>query len=92
MWAGDAASKMLGMVVEVWTSDDQRFLYEITEVRRDQTTLDDAVTADREQLWLQTSEGPKGTVGKTQVVAEFLSADSASHDEAHPEPKIVHCG
>ena len=28
--------KMLGMVVEVWTSDDQRFLYEITEVRRHQ--------------------------------------------------------
>ena len=26
--------KMLGMVVEVWTSDDQRFLYEIVEVRR----------------------------------------------------------
>ena len=24
------------MVVEVWTSDDQRFLYEITEVRRHQ--------------------------------------------------------
>ncbi len=26
-------AKMLGMVVEVWTSDDQRFLYEIVEVR-----------------------------------------------------------
>ena len=34
--------KMLGMVVEVYTSDDQRFLYEITEVRRHQLELDDA--------------------------------------------------
>ena len=34
--------KMLGMVVEVYTSDDQRFLYEITEVRRHQLDLEDA--------------------------------------------------
>ena len=26
--------KMIGMVVELWTNDDQRFLYVITDVRR----------------------------------------------------------
>ena len=29
-----------GMVVEVWTSDDLRYLYEIVEVRRDQRDFD----------------------------------------------------
>ena len=84
--------KMLGMVVEVYTSDDQRFLYEITEVRRHQLDLDDAATASSEELWLQTSEGPKGTPGKTQVVASFLSQGAAAPAEAHPTPKPVVCG
>ena len=86
------AKKQLGMIVEVWTSDDQRFLYEITEVRRDQRDLDDAATRDHEQLWLQTSEGPAGTPGKTQVVAELLSAEAADHADANPKPHPVVCG
>ena len=84
--------KMLGMVVEVWTSDDKLFLYEVTEVRRHQLDLEDAVAADTEQVWLQTSEGPKGTPGKTQVIAEFLSQEDADHAEAHPRPRPVVCG
>ena len=84
--------KMLGMVVEVWTSDNQLFLYEITEVRRHQLDLNDALTATSEQLWLQTSEGPKGTPGKTQVVASFLSQSAADPAEAHPTPQPVVCG
>jgi sortase (surface protein transpeptidase) len=84
---------MLGMIVQVWTSDEQLFLYEITEVRRHQTTLDDAVTADHEQLWLQTSEGPRGTIPKLQVVAEPLSnGPAANPEDAHPEPQPVECG
>jgi hypothetical protein len=81
-----------GMVVEVWTSDDQRFLYEIVEVRRDQRDLDDALAADTEQLWLQTSEGPRGTPGKTQVIAEPLSVEAADPEDAHPVAKPVECG
>jgi hypothetical protein len=84
--------KMLGMVVEVYTSDDQRFLYEITEVRRHQLDLNDALTATSEELWLQTSEGPKGTPGKTQVVAAFLSQEAAGPAESHPTAKPVVCG
>lgn len=84
--------KMLNMVVEVWTSDDQHFLYEIAEVRRDQRDLDDAIAATSEELWLQTSEGPKGTPGKTQVRATFLSQAAADPAEAHPKPRPVVCG
>jgi Sortase domain len=84
--------KMLGMVVEVWTSDDQKFLYEITEVRRHEKTLDDALEATEEELWLQTSEGPKGTVGKLQVLAKPLSQETADHKAAHPKAKPVVCG
>jgi hypothetical protein len=83
---------MVGLLVEVYTSDDQLYLYEIVEVRRHQTSLGDALSADTEQVWLQTSEGPRGTVGKTQVVADFLSSGPADPADAHPVPKPVVCG
>jgi hypothetical protein len=86
-----SAKKQNGMIVEVWTGDYQRFLYAIVEVRRDQRTLDDPLAADEEQLWLQTSEGPRGTIGKTQVIAEPLSVTSAEHDEAHPKARPRDC-
>lgn len=88
----DNGAKMLGMLVEVYTSDDRLFLYEIREVRRHQTSLLDAIAATSEQVWLQTSEGPKGTVGKTQVVAMLLSEGAADPADAHPKPKPVVCG
>lgn len=85
-------AQMLGLVVQVYTSDGQLFLYEITEVRRHQLNLDAAAAATTEQLWLQTSEGPKGTRPKTQVVAQFLSSGPADHAAAHPDPKPRVCG
>jgi len=88
----DNGAAMLGLIVEVYTSDDQLFLYEVTEVRRHQLELDAAVAATTEQLWLQTSEGPKGTRPKTQVVARFLSTGAADHDAAHPAANPVVCG
>jgi len=88
----DNGAAMLGMIVEVYTSDDQLFLYEVSEVRRHQLDLDDAVVATTEQMWLQTSEGPKGTRPKTQVVARFLSTGPADHDASHPVAKPVACG
>ena len=83
---------MVGLLVEVYTSDDQLFLYEVVEVRRHQTSLGDALSAETEQVWLQTSEGPRGTVGKTQVIAHFLSNGPADPADAHPVPKPVVCG
>lgn len=83
---------MIGMIVQVYTSDDLLFEYEVTEVRLHQLTLDDAVRATTEELWLQTSEGPKGTPGKTQLLAKPLITLPADHAAAHPTPHPVTCG
>jgi len=82
---------MIGMVVQVYTSDDLLYEYEVTEVRLHQLTLDDAIHATTEELWLQTSEGPHGTPGKTQLLAMPLIVLPASHKAAHPTPHPVNC-
>jgi hypothetical protein len=85
--------KMIGMIVEVWTSDDQRFLYVITNVRRHvpfDNAVGPAIAVATEQLWLQTSEGV-GPQPKLQLIAEPLSQEAASHADAHPKPKPVNC-
>lgn len=81
---------LLGMTVEVYTSDDWHFLYTITEVRRHTRNLNDAFATTTERLWMQTSEGPNGTVPKLQVVADFLSAEKTDPKSAHPaaHPRI----
>ena len=83
---------MIGMLVQVYTSDNMQFLYEIYQVRRHQLTLNDAIAAKSETLWLQTSEGPRGTPGKTQVIARPISSGPADPAEAHPTTKPVVCG
>ena len=86
--------RMLGMVVEVWTSDDQRLLYEITEVRRHVSykgALDYPFQASHEQLWLQTSEGSGKTFPKLQVVAEPISQEPAERKAAHPKDTSTDC-
>ncbi len=85
--------KMLGMIVEVWTSDDQRFLYVITQVKRHvpfDNAIGPAIAVKTEQLWLQTSEGV-GTQPKLQVLADPLSQEAAPHAEANPVPKPINC-
>ena len=84
--------KLLNMIVQVYTSDDQVFEYYVTHVLLHQTSLNAAMDATTEQLWLQTSEGPKGTVGKTQLLAELLTVGPADHADAHPTPHPVNCG
>jgi hypothetical protein len=79
-------ARMLGMTVEVYTSDSWLFLYTITEVRRHTRNLDDAINTDFERLFLQTSEGPDGTVPKLQVVADYLSSEPTDPSAAHPKP------
>jgi hypothetical protein len=84
-----------GKIVEVWTSDDWLYRYEITKVRRDQpyqTGLDDPSKATTEQLWLQTSQGPDRTYGYTQVIAMPIDAKPSSHEAAHPKARPVDCG
>jgi hypothetical protein len=82
--------RLLGDVVLVYTSDDYVFQYQISEVNRHVTDLNDAFAVTQETLFLQTSEGPAGTVPKLQVVATFVSRDKASPQDAHPaaHPRI----
>ncbi|HET7728248.1 MAG TPA: hypothetical protein VFK54_13085 [Candidatus Limnocylindrales bacterium] len=82
---------MLGMLVQVFTSDDQLYLYEISEVRRHQRTLDRPLAATSEELWLQTSEGPNASYPKLQVVARPLSVAPADPAEAHPKAEPRAC-
>ncbi len=86
------ARKMLGMVVQVYSSDDKLYLYEIREFRLHALDLEDALGATDEELWLQTSEGPKGTPGKTQLRAFPISVSDADHADANPKAKPVVCG
>jgi hypothetical protein len=88
----DHGASMLGLLVQVYTSDDQLFLYEIFQVRPHQLTINAALNAKTEQLWLQTSEGPKGTKPKLQVVARYVTSGPARHADAHPTPHPVVCG
>ncbi len=82
---------MLGMLVQVYTNDDQVYLYEITRVLRHQTSLDVAFAAEGEQLMLQTSEGPRGTIPKTIVIARPLSVGPADPTLANPTARPVAC-
>ncbi|HYN70131.1 MAG TPA: hypothetical protein VEX41_07970 [Candidatus Eisenbacteria bacterium] len=77
---------MLGQIVDVYTSDDSVFHYQITEVRRHTTSLEDAINGTIERLWLQTSEGPIGTIPKLQVVADYLFNEKTTFEASHPAP------
>jgi hypothetical protein len=84
-----------GLVVEVWTSDDWLYRYEITNVRRDQpytTGLNAPSKAKTEQLWMQTSQGPGRDFGYTQVIAKPIDSRPADHGAAHPTARPVVCG
>lgn len=86
---GDPGS-LLGMGVKVWASDGLRFEYEIVEVRTKQRSVLPALLVKEEQLWLQTSEGPPGTKGVTQVIARLVRTlrDPAG---ASPSPRPREC-
>jgi hypothetical protein len=85
---------MLNMIVEVYTSDDQRLTYSISEVRRHvpkTNGFNDPLSRKDDTLWLQTSEGPHGTPTVLQVVALPLSSGPADHAAAHPKARPVVC-
>ena len=92
----DGGSKtLLGLSVDVYTSDDQRFVYTITGVRpnvkADSHFLDGPLAVKAETLWLQTSTGPNASYPKLQVVAKPLGVLPADHAAAHPKAKPVDC-
>jgi hypothetical protein len=85
-------ASLLGTTILVWTSDDLLSTYKIVMVRRHVTTLDAAFSATTEQLWVQTSEGPRGTPGKLIVKAKRTGSQPATHSAAHPtaHPLVCH--
>ena len=91
----DNGSSMIGLLVSVYTSDDQEFIYKIYQVRRHVFGLDLSKLKVKDgQLWLQTSEGDAktpATNGKLQVVAQFVSNLPADHGDAHPTPHRRTC-
>jgi sortase (surface protein transpeptidase) len=84
-------ASLIGATIRVWTSNDLVSTYMITKVRRHVTTLDGIFGVGTEQLWIQTSEGPRGTVGKLIVVAKRTGYEAADHEAAHPTPLPVVC-
>lgn len=84
-------ASLIGATVRVWTSNDIVWTYRIVRVRRHVTSLDGVFAIGSEQLWIQTSEGPRGTVGKLIVVAKRVSSEPSSHAAAHPVARPVVC-
>lgn len=84
---------LLGSLVEVYTDDDQRYIYAITQVKRHATdfSLAEDVPPGVSQLVLQTSEGPRGTVPKLQILAQLQSTLTADHVDAHPKARPRAC-
>ena len=81
---------MLGIWVEVYTDDNQRHVYQVSQVLRHvsgSAALATADTARTDQLWLQTSEGPLESSTKLQVVAQPVGVIAASQADAHPSGK-----
>lgn len=85
---------LIGQRADVYTEGGRRFSYRITEVLRHATDRSSAsgVPADGRRLVLQTSEGPKGTVPKLQVVAELLTIKPATMKDSMPRanPRVCY--
>jgi len=84
-------ASMVGMTVQVWTSNDLRYVYRVNRVWRHRTTIPPG-SPSVQQLWLETSEGPYGTVEKMFLTATLISVGAVSHEQAHPTPRVVVCG
>ena len=89
----DDGKEMLGRVVRVYTNDDRLHLYRIIQVKRHATDFSLVTDAPpgKEQLILQTSEGPRGTVPKLQVLAVPYDVRDASREEARPQARPRAC-
>jgi hypothetical protein len=85
-------ASLIGATIKVWTSNNLVSTYKVTRVRRHVTSLDGVFEIGAEQLWIQTSEGPRGTVGKLMVIAKRTGYAAASYEDAHPTPHPKVCG
>ena len=85
--------KMIGMIVEVWTGDDQRFLYVITDVFATRRSTTSSTSRSRQRPRRSGSRHRKasGPSRSCIVKAEPLSQEAAPHAEAHPKAKPLNC-
>lgn len=92
---GDDGASMVGMLVEVYTTDARLYLYEIDAVRRHVTTSGFlALPPDIgsvQDLILQTSEGNRFTDETLQLHAAYLYSQGVDGAEANPLPHPVTC-
>ncbi|GEM_PF-1141297 len=86
---------MIGMWAEVYTADDQRHIYQITQVLRHvpPTTsfADKALAATTDELWLQTSEGHANSSTKLQIVGTPIGVLAATYADSHPKNIGIVC-
>ena len=77
---------LMGTLVEVYTGDGRQHVYTITRVKRHALdfSLADDIPRRSQRLVLQTSEGPRGTAPKLQVLAEPVTTLDAAAGDAHP--------
>ncbi len=84
---------IIGLPVDLYSDGVRRYRYRITGVMRHATDRSSAggVPANGRRLVLQTSEGPRGTVPKLQVIAEFMSVAAVDPIQAMPVPSPRAC-
>ena len=84
---------LIGDLVQVYTDDNREYVYQITKVKRHAIdfSLADNVAPGVSQLVLQTSEGPRGTIPKLQVLAQPIEILEVSAEAAHPKPRPRAC-
>jgi hypothetical protein len=81
----DAGASLVGALVEVYTTTDELHVYDITRVKQHATDLSIATDVHgAQQLVLQTSEGPSGTVPKLQIAARPISTVQVDATDAQP--------
>ena len=85
------AGSLPGTLVYVYTSDNKLYTYRLQQVNRHQVYLPPPSTSSG-RLWLQTSEGPRGTRQKLILVAGLISVGTVAYAAAHPAPHPVRCG
>jgi len=84
---------LLGARVEVDTSDGQTYVYLIDLVKRHARdfSIAEELAQGEEQVVLQTSEGPTGTVPKLQIGARLVETSPTPADRPPPKPKPTVC-
>ena len=84
---------LLGARVEVDTSDGQTYVYLIDLVKRHARdfSIAEELAQGEEQVVLQTSEGPTGTVPKLQIGARLVETSPTPADRPPPKPKPRVC-